>query len=161
PALPENTQKEDNRRPATGHRRPAMPESRHGFSRWAVDFRLVESKKRNSSAELQLARRLLGGGGMKRAHVVLLGLAACNGSGVRRGGGKSTDETALSTYQSCGDLEADLKAMLVEEVDATFDQIRNNKCFPFPVEAGGDGAPTAAPGARQEGVDYSGTNNQE
>ena len=74
-------------------------------------------------------------------------------------------ETSLLTYQSCDALEADLKDMLVEEVEAHFDQERYWQSHPFPWLEDSAGPPRAdtagsAP-TRTEGRDYSGTNNQE
>ncbi|HKA90116.1 MAG TPA: beta-propeller domain-containing protein [Haliangiales bacterium] len=73
-------------------------------------------------------------------------------------GGPTPIEVSLASYDTCAALEADLKAMLMQEVEATFDQMRKG-WWAFPVE---DGTPTPATNMpRQEGVDYSGTNNQE
>jgi hypothetical protein len=80
----------------------------------------------------------------------------------------SSEETALVGYQSCEDLERDLRDMVLEEVEAHFDQERYWRTHPFPwLESDAGGPPRgdatadgASPG-RQEGVDYSGTNNQE
>lgn len=71
-----------------------------------------------------------------------------------------TYRTALVQYDSCAALEADLKSTLIAEVETQFEQIRDNR-FGFPEEdvaaPGGDGSS----GGREEGTDYSGTNNQE
>ena len=93
-----------------------------------------------------------------------LSLAACNDGS--HPGPISSEETSLVTYQTCDALEADLKDMLVEEVEAHFDQERYWQSHPFPWledSAGpprGDVANASSPG-RTEGRDYSGTNNQE
>ncbi len=72
--------------------------------------------------------------------------------------------TSLTQYQSCEALEDDLKDMLLAELDTRFDQTEYWDRF------GGmeDGTNSPAPGAegdesggREEGEDYSGTNNQE
>jgi len=66
--------------------------------------------------------------------------------------------TQLVQYDSCGALERDLKQMLKDEVDAEIDGIGNGRGGP--AEDGG-GAPSPQAPGREEGVDYSGTNNQE
>jgi uncharacterized secreted protein with C-terminal beta-propeller domain len=73
------------------------------------------------------------------------------------------EETALVQYATCDQLEADLKEMLVAEVEASFDQQRYwQSHYPTAVDsAPGAGADTSNAAPRQEGVDYSGTNNQE
>jgi hypothetical protein len=68
-------------------------------------------------------------------------------------------QTHLVQYQSCSQLESDLKSMLVREVSAEIDRWDNSKGLD-------DNAPTAGEsgdqsGGREEGVDFSGTNNQE
>ncbi len=67
--------------------------------------------------------------------------------------------TQLVQYQTCSALESDLEAMLIREVSASIDRYGDNG-FGFD-----DSAPTAGEsddsGGRQEGVDFSGTNNQE
>ncbi|MEW6743402.1 MAG: beta-propeller domain-containing protein [Planctomycetota bacterium] len=79
--------------------------------------------------------------------------------------------TQLVRYGSLSALEADLEAMLTEEMEAAFDQFTDMGYSDAP--PGGVGAPSEAPGAgvgapaagdeaaREEGTDYSGTNNQE
>jgi hypothetical protein len=76
-------------------------------------------------------------------------------------------ETRLVRYGTCEDLEADIKSMLIAEMETYFDQLEHGGWG----RGGGGGAedgsapPTADPasggGGRQEGEDYSGTNNQE
>ncbi len=69
--------------------------------------------------------------------------------------GTVSHKTSLIKYQSCAALESDLKAMLIAEVDANFE-----RSGWFDVAQGAeDGSPSA--GGREEGTDYSGTNNQE
>jgi len=71
--------------------------------------------------------------------------------------------TSLIQYGSCSQLETDLEGMLIREVWASIDRYDTNYGWGAGGEdaggAGGDGAPTS--GGREEGVDYSGTNNQE
>ncbi len=74
-----------------------------------------------------------------------------------------TYQTALKQYQSCNDLEADLKQMMIAEMETYFDQMQNGYGWFGGLEDGD--APSAngdeQGGSREEGVDYSGTNNQE
>lgn len=90
-------------------------------------------------------------------------VTACSSDSSRRG--SVTLETALVQYNSCSALEADLKELFVDEMEA---QIEQNGYWGSPVLDGVPGVPTedAADGGgngggRQEGVDFSGTNNQE
>jgi hypothetical protein len=90
-------------------------------------------------------------------------LAACSAKDELPETGQT--ETALVAYRSCEALEADMKEALLEEVEAHFDQQRRWQSFPGPVVEDGAGPPrgdttTGTPG-REEGKDYSGTNNQE
>jgi uncharacterized secreted protein with C-terminal beta-propeller domain len=94
-------------------------------------------------------------------------LAACSDSGERqRPPWTASRTTALEQYESCRQLESDIKAKALEELDAIIEQYGNYN--------GGDGDGASPPGApaedgaggadgggRQEGTDYSGTNNQE
>lgn len=71
-----------------------------------------------------------------------------------------TYRTSLIRYQSCQALESDLKQLLEEEVEIYFD---SDYRYGGPLE---DSPPQPSPGdssggGRQEGTDYSGTNNQE
>jgi hypothetical protein len=71
--------------------------------------------------------------------------------------------TQLVQYQSCNALEADLKQMVTYEIFADIDQI-DHWGRGVVDGAEGDASPTSggdSGGGRQEGVDYSGTNNQE
>lgn len=71
--------------------------------------------------------------------------------------------TSLIQYGSCSQLETDLEDMLIREVWANIDRWDDNYGWGGLGGAEGDnggGAPTSGDG-RQEGVDYSGTNNQE
>lgn len=74
-------------------------------------------------------------------------------------------ETALRQYQSCNDLESDLKQVLIAEAEARLDQMEKMKDYGgLPVAGAEDGAANPASdngGSREEGKDYSGTNNQE
>src|SRR5690348_8533857 len=71
--------------------------------------------------------------------------------------------TQLVQYSGCNDLEADLKQMVKWEVFADIDQADH---WGWGLDgagqggAEGDASPTNG-GGRQEGVDFSGTNNQE
>jgi hypothetical protein len=105
---------------------------------------------------------------MRHVHttLALVFAAGCSGSG--RPGGPTALETSLQSYESCADLETDLKEMLLEEVEAQFDQERSWQRNPWGWFEGDTttGAPPGGPaasdaGPRQEGTDYSGTNNQE
>ncbi|HYU14478.1 MAG TPA: beta-propeller domain-containing protein [Candidatus Acidoferrum sp.] len=97
-------------------------------------------------------------------------IAACDG-GDNRPPWHGSKTVALVQYQTCDQLESDIKARALQELDAIIDsywQYRGGG----DTTGGGDGAvPPSAPGAgegaggddgpRQEGTDYSGTNNQE
>lgn len=66
----------------------------------------------------------------------------------------------LRAFESCGSLETALKENLRQEMEIQLQRMRDIKYLYGPED--GDGAvPTADGGNRQEGVDYSGTNNQE
>lgn len=81
-------------------------------------------------------------------------LAACDGS-------DSTDvsRTTLVQYESCADLEIDLENAMIEQIYAQIDQVGS---WGFDDEAGDPASDTGdSGGGREEGVDYSGTNNQE
>ena len=68
--------------------------------------------------------------------------------------------TSLLQFETCSALEADLKELLIAEVETQFDQTD----FWGPVlegDAGGVPAPPAQGDDRVEGEDFSGTNNQE
>jgi hypothetical protein len=88
-----------------------------------------------------------------------LTLAACFG-GNDDYDGEVVFHTRLVQYADCGALEDDLKNMMVGEVEAQFDQSRD--WFGEDADAGsageGDGD---SGGGREEGEDFSGTNNQE
>ncbi len=67
--------------------------------------------------------------------------------------------TALTQYASCDSLEADLKQQLIYEVNADIDNVGE---YGLEDTAGGTaGGDASSGGGRTEGVDYSGTNNQE
>ena len=130
-------------------------------------FRAFSSVKVPTPLPFPPGKALAGLGDMMRltypfAAGLALGLLGCqSGSGIPHGT-TSTDETALATYPSCAALETDLRAMVTEEVAASFDQMRNGRYYPLGVSGGPPSAEGDATGApRQEGVDYSGTNNQE
>src|SRR5262245_2055135 len=71
--------------------------------------------------------------------------------------------TQLVQYSSCSDLEWDLKQLVRYEVFADIDRAVIWARGVVDESAGAEGSGGAAPtdGGRQEGVDYSGTNNQE
>ncbi|MEW6741256.1 MAG: beta-propeller domain-containing protein [Planctomycetota bacterium] len=110
---------------------------------------------------------------MKRDHGARLGvasvltalavaLAGCSHSGSDEGTVTST--TGLVQYDSLSALESDLEQMLIEEMEAAFDQWRDMGGFDPP--GGGDAPGSGGPSdgdqsGREEGKDYSGTNNQE
>lgn len=65
----------------------------------------------------------------------------------------------LHAFASCETLEAALKENLKQEMRVQLEQMRDIKFFG--PEGGDSAVPTSDGGDRQEGVDYSGTNNQE
>jgi hypothetical protein len=73
------------------------------------------------------------------------------------------EHTGLVQYESCADLEKDLKASLRQEIRTRFDQARNWQTWGYPGTVDdANGPPESAGGdTRDEGTDYSGTNNQE
>src|SRR4051794_35834010 len=94
--------------------------------------------------------------------LTLLAIAACSDTD-----GPDDHELARTThlvqYQSCNQLEADLKQMTKWEIYADIDQADHWGYGVGGAEgdsAGGGASPTNG-GGRQEGVDFSGTNNQE
>ncbi len=92
---------------------------------------------------------------------LLFAVAACDSDWVPEGHVQS-ETTQLLRYDSCKKLESDLKQSIIQEAWANIEQSEHYR-------GGGVGFPetdSGAPGAgngdgRQEGVDYSGTNNQE
>ncbi len=88
--------------------------------------------------------------------------AACNGSPFNRGDGSAL-HTELVQYQSCYELEGDLKRMMRAQIEASFEQ------WDRPVPFDAQGAPEAgtSPNSsdsatpRTPGQDFSTTNNQE
>ncbi|MFW5878433.1 MAG: beta-propeller domain-containing protein, partial [Myxococcota bacterium] len=90
-----------------------------------------------------------------------------------------SDQTALVSYDACGDLETDLKEMLLGELESQYMQADSRAGFfdwadAIPIGGmadeeltadGGARAPSADNSAaqppREEGEDFSGTNNQE
>jgi hypothetical protein len=88
-----------------------------------------------------------------------LALVACSDDDGP-GGRLQARTTQLVQYNSCSDLETDLKQMVIQEIWADIDQ---SGYWGFGEDAGtaGGGAPESDGGGRQEGVDFSGTNNQE
>src|SRR5688572_6502338 len=83
--------------------------------------------------------------------------AAC--SRAARPEDTSAAATELRRYDSCSALEAGVKEMLVEDIEAHFDMERDGR---WAIPVFGDGGPSSAPPqGREEGKDYSGTNDQE
>jgi uncharacterized secreted protein with C-terminal beta-propeller domain len=69
--------------------------------------------------------------------------------------------TSLVQYQTCSDLETDLKSMVTHELYADIDRADVSWGFGDSAGAPESGAGDSSDdGGRQEGVDYSGTNNQ-
>jgi hypothetical protein len=90
------------------------------------------------------------------ALVVAAGAATLGGGCLDNDGNAFTAlRTRLVQYQSCDDLERDLEDMMIANVEA---QIDSYGWWGWGDDAG---APEADGDGRQEGVDYSGTNNQE
>ncbi len=71
-----------------------------------------------------------------------------------------SETTSLLRYDTCSALEDDLKEVLIAELDTYFDQFGIGIPVDDALEGGGAPPPSAEPG-RQEGRDFSGTNNQE
>lgn len=67
----------------------------------------------------------------------------------------------LVTFPSCADLEQRLKGNLSEEMRAYLLSLTDGNFYCLPPEEATDTAGSFDSGGRQEGVDYSGTNNQE
>jgi uncharacterized secreted protein with C-terminal beta-propeller domain len=73
-----------------------------------------------------------------------------------------THTTALVQYQSCTALEADLRSVIAQEMESMIDQMSDpNRGWGGEDAADGGGSPPPSGDGREEGVDYSGTNNQE
>jgi Beta propeller domain len=89
------------------------------------------------------------------------GLAACTDD--RPSGHLAQTTTQLTQYDSCSALEADLKEMLIGEVDTDIERIDDPRYGGGAQagDAGGGASPPPATPPREEGKDYSGTNNQE
>jgi len=90
-----------------------------------------------------------------RLPFLALALAAC---------GTSPDplhqSTQLAQFASCSDLQTHLQDNLLREIDAEIDG--QGRWYGGPEAGDSNGAdPSGGSGGRQEGVDYSGTNNQE
>lgn len=91
---------------------------------------------------------------------LILAVGACSGEDWRPGGHLQSETTQLVRYDSCNALERDLKESLIREAWASIERT-NDFRGGVGEDADAGGAPPSAPGERQEGVDYSGTNNQE
>ncbi len=86
----------------------------------------------------------------------VLAISACSTDDSHYG--EITYRTSLARYRSCSALENDLKEMLIDEVETQFDQIG----YWWGPLAEDSGVPQpSSDNGRQEGTDYSGTNNQE
>jgi hypothetical protein len=92
-----------------------------------------------------------------------LALAACSDDLDGPGDHVIAKTTQLVQYNSCSELETDLKQMVTYEIWADIDRSgywgRGGEDTAG--EAGDSGAGAGSGGGRQEGVDFSGTNNQE
>lgn len=92
----------------------------------------------------------------------LLALSACSDDLDGPGDHVVAKSTQLVQYNSCSELEADLKQMVTYEIWADIDRTGYWGRGGAEDTAGeGAGSPTSDGGGREEGVDYSGTNNQE
>ena len=114
-----------------------------------------------NAAGLALAMILLTRRAMRRFALFILVLTACGTDSDTPTDHVQSASTELHQYSSCNDLEVDLKHLVTQEVFADID----NAGYGFGLEDGG--TPTSGTaggdssgGGRQEGVDYSGTNNQ-
>jgi hypothetical protein len=103
---------------------------------------------------------------MRLRHLVpLLVLAACSADDAP-GDHVLARETHLVQYQTCSDLETDLKQMLVREAWANIDEANDPRRVGYGegdgvgATPGANGASSGSGGGRTEGTDYSGTNNQ-
>lgn len=93
--------------------------------------------------------------------LALLAIAACSDDD-EPGGRQLSRTTQLVQYASCNALEDDLKQMVKWEIFADIDQADHwGRGGLEDDSAGGGASPTSGGGGRQEGVDFSGTNNQE
>jgi hypothetical protein len=93
----------------------------------------------------------------------LLAVSACSDELDGPGNHLIAKSTQLVQYASCSDLEADLKQMVTFEIWADIDRAGAWGWGGVEGDAAGEGAGagSGSGGGRQEGVDYSGTNNQE
>ena len=101
---------------------------------------------------------------LQRTSAVLVALAAagCTDDGDSPSDHVFSETTSLVQYQSCSALERDLEDQLIREVWVGIDRYDQSRGWGF--DSAGEDAPTAggdSGGGRQEGQDYSGTNNQE
>ncbi|MFN0247958.1 MAG: beta-propeller domain-containing protein [Kofleriaceae bacterium] len=89
------------------------------------------------------------------------GTVACTDNDAP-GGHVLAKTTQLVQYDSCSALETDLEDMLIREAWVNIDRYGENGWgSPEAGDSGGMGGGGGGGGGRQEGVDYSGTNNQE
>ncbi|CAN5914997.1 hypothetical protein BH11MYX2_BH11MYX2_08370 [soil metagenome] len=92
-----------------------------------------------------------------------VGIPSCNDDSDRPGGHLNAKTTALVQYDSCSALESDLKQMLTYEAWADIEgYYSGNGGFGVGEDdsAGGAEPSNDSGGGRQEGTDFSGTNNQ-
>jgi hypothetical protein len=95
--------------------------------------------------------------------LLLFALAACSDDLDGPGEHLVARSTQLVQYASCNELEADLKDMVIHEIWADIERAHQGGWGRDGVD-GAEGDASGSPGdggGRQEGVDYSGTNNQE
>jgi hypothetical protein len=83
-------------------------------------------------------------------------VAGCSSDTYR---GEVSYRTSLVQYASCSDLETDLKDMLIAEVETRFSQLASDFGRGDQANPGAEDGDSS--GGREEGVDFSGTNNQE
>src|SRR5258705_4018086 len=103
---------------------------------------------------------------MKRAALMslplaLLAFSACTDDLEGPGEHEIAKTTSLVQYAGCADLEADLKNMVTFEVWADIDRANYGGWGEGGANGEDDASGAGSGGGRQEGVDYSGTNNQE
>ena len=90
----------------------------------------------------------------------LFALAACSDELAGPGDHILARSTQLVQYASCSELETDLKDMVIYQIWADIERADQGGWGRDAAEGDGAGSPGDG-GGRQEGVDYSGTNNQE
>ncbi len=100
----------------------------------------------------------------RHALILVLAVAACGTDSDAPTDHVQSRTTELHQYASCSDLESDLKGLLTHEVWADIDYA-DEYGWGYGAEDGAAGGASSGDsstgGGRTEGVDYSGTNNQE